>query len=679
MSLGIILAAAVTAVPTAASPPPAESASVATTSGVTVYPVAFFTPYQPTTALDMLGRLPGFTLDTGGGVRGFGGAAGNVLIDGGRPTSKDDSLDEILKRIPASSIVRIELVRGGASGVDMQGKTVLANVVRRRDGKTTGVISVSGTRWYDGRIGRGLRAEISKTIGKTDIEGSLLMARFIDDGAGNGQRTERHGDGSVRDLFDERSTGGGFEYKATGSVESRVWGGKLKVNGSLSTQPYDYRQNDRPQSGPGQDRVEHYTEGRKTAEVGVHFDHALGAKASLETVLLQQLARHPVTDDYSAADDIEHFSIAKSTGESIVRTTVKLQPAKTFSVETGAEGDFNWLNAHTAYTVNGAVIAVPAANIRVTETRGEGFVTAAWSPWTTLSVETGLRVEASKITATGDVGNSRALIYAKPRAVVTWSPNAANQVRVRLEREVDQLNFDDFASGAAALGGGSAHAGNPNLVPAQSWVIEGAFEHRFWGSGDVTVTLRHAAQRDIIDRAPIFTADGVFDAPANIGAGRKDELIVSLTLPTDKLGLARGLITGTSTWRRSRVVDPTTGAARAISGLRPVDAELHFTQGFPQWKTSWGVDVIDQFRETNYRFNEIDTDQIKILVTPFVEYKPRADLTVRLNVENAGGRGVTHSRFIFTGPRNVAPLDFADIRTLHSGRGLYLRLRKTFG
>ena len=52
--------------------------------------------------------------------------------DGARPASKDDGLDQILKRIPASSVLRIDVIRGGAPGIDMQGKTVLANVVRRR-------------------------------------------------------------------------------------------------------------------------------------------------------------------------------------------------------------------------------------------------------------------------------------------------------------------------------------------------------------------------------------------------------------------------------------------------------------------------------------------------------------------------------------------------------------------
>ncbi|MDZ4052935.1 MAG: Plug domain-containing protein, partial [Phenylobacterium sp.] len=98
-----------------ASAAPAALAQTAAASssaqGVISYPQAFFAEQRPVTAYDMVGRLPGFTLDTGDNVRGFEGAAGNVLIDGGRPTSKTDTLDDILRRIPASQVDHIQLIR----------------------------------------------------------------------------------------------------------------------------------------------------------------------------------------------------------------------------------------------------------------------------------------------------------------------------------------------------------------------------------------------------------------------------------------------------------------------------------------------------------------------------------------------------------------------------------------
>ena len=109
----------------AAQPTRAEEASPAPSSAaasVISYPASFFAAMRPDRAYDMVLRLPGFTFDDGSAVRGLAGAAGNVLIDGQRPSSKTDDLVAILQRIPAAQVARIDLIRGGQTGIDMQSK-----------------------------------------------------------------------------------------------------------------------------------------------------------------------------------------------------------------------------------------------------------------------------------------------------------------------------------------------------------------------------------------------------------------------------------------------------------------------------------------------------------------------------------------------------------------------------
>ena len=48
--------------------------------------------------------------------------------------------------------------------------------------------------------------------------------------------------------------------------------------------------------------------------------------------------------------------------------------------------------------------------------------------------------------------------------------------RFRLEREVSQLNFDDFTSSSQLVNTGALLAGNPDLSPQQAWVVEAAYE-----------------------------------------------------------------------------------------------------------------------------------------------------------------------------------------------------------
>ncbi|HEY7797853.1 MAG TPA: TonB-dependent receptor plug domain-containing protein, partial [Hyphomonadaceae bacterium] len=99
--------------------------------GVKVYDPAFFARYNPVTAWDMVRQVPGFAINNGESLRGFGATAGNVLIDGKRPSSKNSISDELL-RIAARDILRIEIIGAAAAGdIDVRGYTELANVVLR--------------------------------------------------------------------------------------------------------------------------------------------------------------------------------------------------------------------------------------------------------------------------------------------------------------------------------------------------------------------------------------------------------------------------------------------------------------------------------------------------------------------------------------------------------------------
>ena len=676
MSILLTLAA----VATAQAPAPASE-------GVTAYPAAFFAQTQPTTARDMVSQVPGFSFDGGDNVRGFGGSAGNVLIDGARPASKGDDLDSILRRIPASSVLRIDVIRGGAPGIDMHGKTVIANVVRRQDVKGKLTVTVQGSHAYDGRLSGQVLLDGERRIGAVALEGSLSAVKGFDGGSGNGTWTRVAGSGAPIVKARESTAGAAFIYKANGSAATPLAGGKLKVNGSLTVNPFVSDQTDRliPSSDVERD---HFHQRQDSAELGLRYERALSAKLALEIYGLQQLGRQQTDDTFTgsaAAQAITgdalsaRFDLHKRTAESIGRVTLKYQAGKALNLEVGGEGDYNWMRSRTSFAQDGVLIPLPAANVRVAERRGEDFATATWQAHPKLTVEWGVKGEFSKIASGGDVISAHSFAFAKPRMVLSWSPDAADQVRLRLEREVGQLNFDDFTAQTAGINTGTVQTGNPRLNPGKDWVAEAAWDHRFWGSAQATVTLRHYRLSDVVDRAPVFDPAGTFDSPGNIGSGTKNEVAVNLTLPTDRLGLKHGLLTGQGTFRRSHVTDPTTDLAREISGLHPIDWEAHFTQGIPKWKATWGVEVLNQFRQSFYRFNELDTDKYRAAVNVFAEYKPREDLKFHMDVLDALVLGVKHQREVFTGLRDQSAVSFIDVRNQHVGRFVRLRVIKTFG
>ncbi|HEY8003617.1 MAG TPA: TonB-dependent receptor [Phenylobacterium sp.] len=670
--ISFLLAQAAAAVPAATAPPVAHP-------DVTSYGPEFFTAMRPANALEMVQRLPGFSLDVGDAVRGYEGAAGNVLVDGQRPTSKTDSLDEYLRRIPAAAVARIDVIRGGAPGIDMQGKSVLANVVRKDGGAFHGLFAFADNFDYDGRNEPAVRLEGSGKFGPHAWEGSLFAGRGHDDGSGDGPLSRRDPAGVQLIAGDIHSQGGSTSLIGTGAVESPVAGGKLRLNGRVSWNRYHYDETDFIHFPTVHDEHERDLDTSLSTEVGARYERPLGARTNLELLALRQDKDEATPAIFTAPGDIEDFQLHSRTAETIARAVLRWQQRPTLSWEVGAEGADNTLDSRTRFTQNGGVVPLPAANVRVEEKRGEVFGKAVWRPFSTLTAEGSLREEGSRISSSGDVVLEKSLYFTKPRVLLTWAPSKNTQVRASLERVVGQLDFGSFVA-SQSLAAGVLTAGNPNLEPEQAWVSELALEQHFWGQGAIVATVRHSQITDVVDRAPIFQAGGgAFDAPANIGDGTKDELILNLTAPLDRMGLKGAQLRFTGTWRRSEVTDPTTRETRGITRLRPFEWEGHFVQDLPARKMSYGVDVCCARTETTFRFDEIDVRNLNNFVSPFWEWKPRPDLAFRAELDYALHFSYRRTLYEYGGPRGAAPLAFIEHRDPQFGKVLYLRVRKTFG
>jgi len=657
----------------AAAPPPAEPAGDAD-RGVIAYPASFFAAMRPDTAYDMVLRVPGFTFDDGSAVRGLAGAAGNVLIDGQRPSSKTDDLIAVLRRIPANQVARIDLIRGGQPGIDMQGKAVVANVIRKAGGGFSGAATVGQFTTADGYTDPQARLEGTWRSGDSRLDGAVSTFKGHDGSNGNGERFIFGPDGRLRDQSMTRNAAPNWQYKANGSYERPVLGGRIRFNIALEDQPVrldsadDFRVAGRQRERVRQDVAD--------AELGLRYNRDLAGGLSLEAFGLQHLNKTGVDSVFVTSSDDQHFSLASTGGESVGRGVLHWRPKAGLTVDTGGEYAYNWVQTRTSFLDNGVDIPLPAANVRVEEGRAEGFGTATWRARPTLTVEAGVRVETSTISSSGDVTLSKTLTFPKPRLLVTWSPSAADQVRVRVEREVGQLDFGSFAA-SASLNGAGIVVGNPDLTPQQDWVVEATYERHFWNDGVASLTARRLQLTDVIDRAPVFSPSGVFDTPANIGDGTETDLVVAFSLPLQRFGIAGGTLRGQGTWRDSEVTDPTTGAKRRISGQHALDAELHFTQDLPAWNLAWGADLNPPFRERFFRFDEIDTNHQNLSWDVYADYKPRPDLTLRVQLYNKSDYDV--GREVFGGVRGRDPLVLRDLQRRFFGPVLFTRLRKTFG
>lgn len=654
------------------------AAAAAQTGGRLDYPADFFTAAQPTTAMDMIARLPGFVFDAGGDVRGLSGAQGNVLIDGRRPASKSEDLESLIRRIPAAQVLRIEVIRGGAPGVDMQGQPVVANIIRRQGGALEGAVSAGTERHDDGRWAGDLGLQLSRSLsGDRRIEASGELYRYVDDEAGDGPRERRDVFGELIRASQADQTGGGEGGRLSAAWTQPLSGGTLSANGLVSTETWDWSLDDRrTHPSPDLSRVLENEE-EVEAELGATWERPLSS-GRLQIVGLQRWGDETLTSSSVYAEGRERFDSEETTGESIGRVSLTRILSPRLTLEGGLEGAFNWREGQAVSEENGVEIELPSSDVRVEERRAEVALSATWRPAPRWSVEAGLRVETSELSQSGEAETVRALTYAKPRLTTVWTPDDGSEWRLRIEREVGQLDFSDFIT-SASLDTGQVSAGNADLRPAAKWVVEGVYERRFWGEGALTLTVINEAIEDAIDRVPVVSPSGVFDAPGNIGDAERRVAQARLTLPLGRLGVGGGLLKTFVEAAHTEVTDPTTGERRRMSGYAPFESEVEFTQDLPAYRMKWGVSAYFGSPYRDYRFDQTSEEFTEPWWSAFAEWKARPNLVLKLQVENLTGRGYRFDRVIHDGPRDVSSVAVVDARRQTFGPYLALRLRRTFG
>ena len=645
--------------------------------GSLAFQPSYFAPVRPATAMDMVQWLPGFSFQDTREARGLASAGGNVLIDGKPPTSKTDTLRSVLLRIPAEQVDRIDLIVGGAPGIDMRGWPVIANIVLKQSGERRYLLGFASYLDRKGRAAPQVLFTFSRQVRDRKADLSLDVGRNIAifPSYGEGSWVRRGRDGGVLFVADADVHLTGPYAIATGGYEQAFARGRLRLNGSARYFETNIDEQDRLLSGPGEFG---FTDDQAyfQAEAGVRYDRTFG-RWSLETQALERLTHHTTEDVSSRPPLPSTFDERNGQNETVVRTTLRFMKDETFTATASAEGALNGMTAHNVRTLDGLPVVLPAADVDVHERRAEVGGAVTWKPGSGISLDGALKLEASALTGDADGRIERRFAYLKPRAVLTWSPAKDAQVRLRVEREVQQVDFFSFAS-QSERASGQVRAGNPTLKPQRNWTTELVLERRFWATGDLSLTLRHMDLVDVVDVVPVATADGVIGVIANIGKGRQDDVAIDLTLPLKRLGLGGTLLKVKTTLSSFNVRDPVSGFDRRLSNKYEVFSELHLVRDFPRWNLSAGLDFVYRSPLTLFRplGNEETAGWSKAAV--FVEYRPRPNLTLRAQLDNIPGRRIHQTIKAFASLRDRSPLLYIDDKRLGQGPMLFLRARRTF-
>jgi len=645
--------------------------------GVTTYSAAFFHDQQPVNAADMVRLLPGFQIRNGDlGVRGYSGSAGNILVDGQRPTSKEESPEAILTRIPAEAVDHIDLIHSGAAGYDMQGYGLLVNVVRSTKVSLRGRMVVQQAYSHSGYAMPRVESEVNwQGDGRSaNLAGTYYNA--IDNGLGYGRRDLIGPDGKPQQLA-------GYAYPRLGeggqiSSEYRqdLPDGQLTLNGLVKQDFWhaDIVENIYYPAAltlPTKDRWR-----QRSGEMLARYDHTLDGDQQIQ-ILASHHSTEKISRNVSVSPTSDDRTIDKSgMRESILRTVYRRHDGD-LSLSAGAEGAINILNSRNALYTDGMAVALPSANVRVEEKRGEGFIDGTWRASPTVTAELEMRYETSVLSQSGDSNLTKPLSYAKPRFQTIWRPTPKQELRFVVERQVGQLNFDDFVS-SANLVNDNVKAGNRDLVPDRTTRIELTWERRFWERGSLTVTAQRDDVTALVDHVPVFDNGTVLDAMGNIGDGQRDQLRANLTMPLDPLCLAGVTVRAEGNLRESDVTDPATGQTRRFSGETPINGWISLTHDIPSQQLRWGMQLNSQEASRYYEANEFDHYITPSRLSAFVEYRPQSQWTVRVFGERMGQLPSQRERTIYDGLRGASAVSYVERRSLNTGMMLGINIQHTF-
>lgn len=638
---------------------PSLHAEVAATPGASVpadgkrqFRADFFVNYAPVTALDMVRRIPGFSIAGDEGRRGFGENAGNVLIDGDRPSTKSDDLFTILSRIPASEVDYIELTEQAGADAETQGQGQVVNIVRKVSAK------VSGT--YEARVVAGRRygfqpsGNASATMRRGDTSYELNFSSYSERIYGFGPEDFRTGAGNLIERRHYQGRGGYEQAALGGAVKTRLGGAKVNLNGQARWSDGFDRRMANYFDGTGADiGDELLLRGGPISDLNyeVGGDVEFGMAPKLNTKLIGLYRSATESNDSSIEVTRPGLPVTlfetrsrNRPSETVARIQNDWSGISGHAIQFGGEVAYNRLDAQfsAASSVAGAVTAFPASDVLVEETRIEPFVTDIWAISPSWKLEAGAIAEFSKLTLSGDSTASRSFKFIKPRAIATWTATPQTTLEFRAERQIAQLNFGEFATSVDVALGNQVDAGNADLVPEKVTNLSALIRHKFLERGSIQFLGQYQFVSDTQDLVPITLRDAAgnvtarFDGTGNIGSSKRWNGELEITLPFDWLTKPIGFsgleLKYIGHYHGSSVTDPVTGFKRRRSNVPIWHQEWDLRYDATDLGLVYGAKFYAQEANNAFFFNEFRRQADGVRTTLFIEYTKLKLGTLRLEV-----------------------------------------------
>ncbi|MFN3212818.1 MAG: TonB-dependent receptor plug domain-containing protein [Henriciella sp.] len=570
------------------------------------FTMADFEQFAPRTAFDMVRQIPGFSISQSDGQRGFGQAQENVLINGQRISSKSSGAGEVLSRIPATNVERIELVEG--SSLDIPGLSgQVANVIATANG-------ISGTWTYRQRYRENLPPALDWfDVSVNGQSGTLGWTLGIETEPNRGAASGREnifenfngGTGELVNYREEEFTFIADSFGLNGSLNWKPANGHIaNLNAEYNLWEPDQRETSSEFSPDGTllgQSIFQFKENEWNSEISGDYEFGLGS-GRLKLIGLQRNEHSPTRAKFFGSNldgsrlRNQIFDSTTDESESILRGEYNLTGANNSDWQFSVEGALNTLENEqqrfSGDTFDTVVEVASNPSVRVEEKRTEVFITHGRQLAQNLRLQVSLGAEQSEIMSDGERGQTRDFTRPKGSASLSWVRDEDTTINLSLQREVGQLNFFDFVDNVD-LNVGDNDTGNRNIVPDQRWRLALEMEKDFGSWGALTVEVFGEEIEDLIDQVPIFDQgtppQPIGEGPGNIEEASRLGLEIDGTIKFDNLGWKGAQVDYEVFAQDTFLDDPLTGETRDFNGRTIYYYELNFRHDIPETDWAWGV------------------------------------------------------------------------------------------
>ena len=662
--LRVLLATAALTLPATALAQP----SVSPAAAKRVYTPADFARFAPKTAYDMLVQVPSFSIkqvDTT--QRGLGQAQENVLINGERIANKSGGAVDQLQRTSAQNVDRIEIVDAASLGIaGLSGQ--VANVILKAATTSSGQFEwnpiwrahyaktdwVSGSISYSGKTGP---VDYTVSLKNDPGRGAFGGPIWLYDAVGNVIETRKE---IYHSEYDRANMQLKLGYDGPGSSV-----GNLTLAYTPYWNPAVQRDHRVLASGEERSRDIRTKLNGYLGDINGDYEFALGP-GRLKLIGVRHWEHAPLTQTLVLTFDTTG---ADAQGTRFVRDT--------HIGETVARGEYRWKSGKNDWQISlerafnsldqkgqlfnldpsGEFVEVPfpEGSGKVVETRYEAIATLTRPLASNLDLQVAAGGEISHLDRTDDDQAARKFFRPKGSIVLGWRPAKDWDVSLKLRRRVGQISFFDFLA-QPKLSEDRENAGNPELVPPQSWEAETELSHDLGKWGKTRLNLHYYRVTDIIDVIPIGVDEqGIGNLPR---ADRYGFESVS-TLNFDPLGWKGAKLDLSFAREWTRVKDPLTGEKRPISGVQDATLSAQVRHDVPGTQIAWSAYAQYQHYEKNFFLTEVYRGLDLPWISGFyVEHKNVFGLKVRASVDNIlNGRHLVY-RHVYEGYRDRTPLAF---------------------